>query len=103
MTFDEAIEHFRNNTDISGTAVFLNDVEDTLKELREEYVPTVEMTKTQYAFITSEYENIVDAVANLSVDNILKENFHQNFWKPLTQREVVIAWLHPETIKVVDV
>jgi len=45
MTFDEALEHFRNNTDISGTAVFLDDVEDTLKELREEYAPTVEMTK----------------------------------------------------------
>ena len=47
MTFDEAIEHFRNNTDISGTAVFLDDVEDTLKELREEYAPTIEMTKEQ--------------------------------------------------------
>jgi len=45
MTFDEALEYFRNNTDISGTAVFLDDVEDTLKELREEYAPTVEMTK----------------------------------------------------------
>ncbi|HBP98119.1 hypothetical protein [Leuconostoc lactis] len=104
MTFDEAIEHFRNNTDISGTAVFLDDVEDTLKELQEEYAPTIEMTKTQYVFITSEYEqkNIVDAVANLTVDDILKENFHQSFWKPLTQNEVVQAWLHPETIKVVD-
>lgn len=111
MTFDEAIEELRlaipekfyNPTmhDIVGMLEAQNKV---INLLRDEYAPTVEMTKTQYSFITSEYEqkNVVDAVANLTVDYILKENFHQSFWKPLTQNEVVQAWLHPETIKVVD-
>lgn len=105
MTFDEAIENinvlsaFSTVYGISPTVV-----RDIISKLKDEYAPTVEMTKRQYAFITSEYEreNVVDAVANLTVDDILKENFHAKFWEPLTQREVVQAWLHSETIKVVD-
>ncbi|WP_420062900.1 hypothetical protein [Leuconostoc lactis] len=111
MKFDEAIEELRlaipekfYSPTMHDIAVMLEAQTKVINLLREEYAPTVEMTKTQYVFITSEYEqeNIVDAVANLSVDDILKENFHANFWEPLTQREVVQAWLHPETIKVVD-
>lgn len=102
MTFDELIEKLEKH-DI--TKMFNSyTVIDIVKQLQHEYAPPVEMTKTQYVFITSEYEqeNIVDAVANLSVDDILKENFHAKFWEPLTQREVVQAWLHPETIKIGD-
>lgn len=111
MTFDEAIEELRlaipekfYSPTMHDVAVMLEAQTKVINLLREEYAPTVEMTKTQYVFITSEYEqeNIVDAVANLSVDNILRENFHQSFWKPLTQNEVVQAWLHPETIKIVE-
>lgn len=107
LTFDEAIDEVRsheNTYDETSGTIQTFSVLDMIDELREEYAQTVEMTKTQYAFITSDYEreNIVDAVANLSVDNILRENFHASFWYPLTQREVVQAWLHPETIKIVD-
>lgn len=113
MTFDEAIKYAKGNYFVQSYSVDehellnvldLDDVIDILENLKQEYAPTVEMTKRQYVFITSEYEreNIVDAVANLTVDDILKENFHAKFWEPLTQREVVQAWLHPETIKLLD-
>lgn len=112
-TFDEAIKYAKENAfvrsyDVDENELFdvlyLDDVIEILENLKQEYAPTVEMTKGQYAFITSEYEreNVVDAVANLTVDDFLRENFDEKFWEPLTQREVVQAWLHPETIKVAD-
>ena len=103
MTFDEALEqvyYIINYCDGNESDQWY----ELLDDLRQEYAPTIEMTKRQYDFIAADYEreNIVDAVANLSSDNILRENFHVSFWEPLTQREVVSAWLHPETIKIVD-
>ncbi|MDC2804809.1 hypothetical protein [Leuconostoc suionicum] len=98
MTFDEAIEHFRNNTDISGTAVFLDDVEDILKELREEYAPTIIMTNEQYKGLLFKGKG--------------RETPHKNFVflhevQKLNDRYISItslmnAFAHPETIKVVD-
>lgn len=105
MTFDEAIEHFRNNTDISGTAVFLDDVEDTLKELREEYAPTVEMTKEQYQqFI--DFRKRTDSVQTHAVTLHDKKTKYPEFLNDLVGgvygRLFLQAWLHPETIKIVD-
>jgi len=104
MKFDEAIEKLLNNEEYAAYGLSVDDVITLIEYLKQEYAPTVEMTKGQYAFITSEYEreNVVDAVANLTVDDFLRENFDAKFWEPLTQREVVQAWLNPETIKVVD-
>lgn len=112
MNFDEAIKYVKENSFIQSyedvydynLVTDFDDVIELLEKLRQEYAPRIEMTKTQYSFITSEYEqkNVVDAVANLTVDNILKEHFHQSFWEPLTEKQVVQAWLHPETIVVTD-
>lgn len=104
MTFDELIEKILNNEDYNAYGLSVDDVITLIEVLRLEYAPTVEMTKRQHAFITSEYEqeNIVDAVANLTVDDFLRENFHEKFWEPLTQREVVQAWLHPDDIQIID-
>lgn len=98
LTFDEALDQLEPRT------IWSSEMRDLLEQLRQEYAPTIEMTKSQYNFIATDYEreNIVDTVANLSVDDILREKFHASFWYPLTQREVVQAWLHPETIKIVD-
>ena len=97
-TFDEALDELEPRTIWSG------EMRDLLEQLRETYAPAVEMTKNQYLFITGEYEkeSIVESVANLTVDDIIKEKFHSNFWAPLSEKQVVQAWLHPETIKVVD-
>lgn len=107
MTFDETtakVGTYLKNNDLSNSDNNDRFFYVILNELRQEYAPTVEMTKRQYDFITSDYEReyIIDAVANLSVDDILRERFDVSFWEPLTQREVVQAWLHPETIVVID-
>ena len=98
MTFDEALNELEPRT------IWSSEMRDLLEQLRETYVPTIEMTKNQYLFITSEYEkeSVVDAVANLTADDIIKEEFRSNFWSPLSEKQVVQAWLHPETIKVVE-
>lgn len=98
MTFDEALNELEPRT------IWSSEMRDLLEQLRAEYAPTIEMTENQYWFITSEYEkeSVVEAVANLTVDDIIKEKFHSNFWAPLSEKQVVQAWLHPETIKVVD-
>lgn len=93
MTFDESIEHFKNNTDISGTAVFLDDVEDTLKELRDEYAPIIEMTPTEYKIFKSAK---IDEDSADWLDEISWGKVDYNYPKFMQ------AWLHPETIKVVD-
>ena len=98
ITFDEALEQLEPRT------IWSSVMRDLLEQLRATYAPTIEMTKNQYLFITSEYEkeSVVEAVANLTVDDIIKEKFHSNFWEPLSEKQVVKAWLYPETIKVVD-
>ena len=100
MTFDEALKELDECTDDFDAV----DATQLVKKLRATYAPTIEMTKNQYLFITSEYEkeSVVDAVANLTADNIIKEEFHSNFWSPLSEKQVVQAWLHPEMIKVVE-
>lgn len=94
MTFDEAIEHFRNNTDISGTAVLLDDVEDTLKELREEYAPTVEMTSGNKATFMQDGDSLSKLLTGYYGFDVL-------YWGDFSERKVAQAWLHPETIKVI--
>ncbi|WP_273707610.1 hypothetical protein [Leuconostoc mesenteroides] len=106
MTFDEAIEHFRNNTDISGTAVFLNDVEDTLKELREEYAPTVEMTKKQYNTFKWHKDNLdfsacLGTFQNYNGETRMGIKF-DDLKGELSDEDIMQAWLHPETIKIDD-
>ncbi|WP_288572215.1 hypothetical protein [uncultured Weissella sp.] len=108
MTFDEALEAIDEKSDeqewFSNLIINTSIAKDIVIKLADTYAPTIEMTKHQYWFITSYYEkeSVVDAVANLTVDDIIKEKFDSNFWSPLSEKEVVQAWLHPETIKVVD-
>lgn len=108
MTFDEALKAIDEKSDMEPySGLFLIEIEDAkaiVMKLANTYAPTIEMTKNQYRFITSEYEkeSVVYAVANLTADDIFKETFHSNFWEPLSEKQVVQAWLHPETIKVVE-
>lgn len=74
---------------------------DVIDKLREEYAPNVEMTKKQFNLIEKHPDSIVWAVGSFEEWETW-DDFNDDFWEPLTQREVVQAWLHPETIKVVD-
>ena len=67
LTFNGVLDEMNANQ-VSSEAIRV------MERLRDIYAPTIEMTKNQYLFVNSEYEkeSIVDAVANLTVDDIIK-------------------------------
>ena len=86
MTFDEATKVTRE-----------------FRELLEKYAPTIEMTKGQkddLIFMQQEGYSFVETIAD--VDGGVLIHTFDSYWKPLTQEQLMQAWLHPETIKVVD-
>lgn len=95
MTFDEALYQLEPRT------IWSSEMRDLLEQLRQEYAPTVEMTKKQFNLIEKHPDSIVWAVGSFEEWETW-DDFNDDFWEPLTQREVVQAWLHPETIKAVD-
>lgn len=96
MTFDEAIKKLEEH-DI--TKLFnSHTIIEIVKQLRQEYAPTVEMTSGQA-------KTILDPEEGKNLTTLLTGKtpyFDYLFWEPLTDKQVVQAWLHPETIKVVD-
>lgn len=107
MTFDEARRYLIANFENMN----LESVISVLSSVREEYAPTVEMTKKQYEVWNISLERskkhkgdfiyFIDVLDDESSfqDNVFREKLEYfiNDSKPLMQ-----AWLHPETIKVVD-
>jgi len=106
MNFDEAIKYAKDYSFVQSyeyeydynLVTDLDDVIELLEKLRQEYAPTVEMTKGQAKTILGpeEGKNITD----LLTDEV--PNFDYLFWEPLTDKQVVQAWLNPETIVVTD-
>jgi len=98
MTFDEAIDEVRSheNTydETSGTMQTFS-VLDMIDELREEYAPTIEMTKEQARVFTLYYD---------SKKPFNKSDFEYPdnlFMKSINEKDLMQAWLYPETIKIV--
>lgn len=116
LTFDEAVEEvdelsvlkegqiFEDNTWWNGNSQVVN----LLEELRETYAPIVKMTKEQkrildsyrepglyegdhafYTFYNETHEYRLSLIDTGLFDNI-------------TEKQLMQAWLYPETIKIVD-
>ncbi|WP_260353923.1 hypothetical protein [Leuconostoc falkenbergense] len=76
--------------------------------LRQEYAPTIEMTKTEKNNILSSKKY------GLSFINFYEDVMHQStaikfgtrttpeLYKSFSEEKLMQAWLHPETIKIVD-
>ena len=98
MKFNEAIDEVRSheNTydETSGTMQTFS-VLDMIDELREEYAPTIEMTKEQARVFQLYYDS--ERPFNKSEleypDNL--------FMRPIKEKDIIHAWLHPESIVVV--
>lgn len=73
------------------------DVEAIIYKLRQEYAPMVEMTSGEKATILDEKEGI-----SLSWVLTDSRSFDAMYWGNRSERDIAQAWLHPETIKVVD-
>lgn len=108
MTFDEAIN------ELGARNFGHRDLFEVLKELRETYAPTVEMTKAEKELFTlqkkeleeegkrvNNFEYFVNALTftnelnDHALDRLLDE--YQT-----DSKQLMLAWLHPELIKVVE-
>lgn len=108
MTFDEAIEKIEqlSNFEIGKTTgnirrdlkLELGDVRDLLAELREEYAPTVEMTKVQKDTIISLLDN--SDISKDDWDMMITDDSPE--LPEISYRQAILAYMNLETIKVVD-
>ena len=114
-TFDEAVEELRlaipekfYSPTMHDIAVMLEAQNKVINVLSEEYAPTIEMTKEQLHVLNSYREP--DLYDGDYVFNAFYEDTHtlrlglvnNNLYDNLTEKQLMQAWLHPETIKAVD-
>ncbi|QQE97553.1 hypothetical protein [Leuconostoc citreum] len=108
MTFDDVIKEIYNPLiyqwpSPSGEMVSVAkqkttlELVETIKELKQEYAPTIEMTLGQAKTITDPEQG--DSLLYLLSD--YGPGFDYLFWELLTEKQVAQVWLHPETIKVI--
>lgn len=100
-TFDELEKKLEEALDSIGAPTEasdkIDDAVEIVEQLREEYAPTVEMTSGEKATILDEKEGI-----SLSWVLTDSRSFDAMYWGNRSERDIAQAWLHPETIKVVD-
>ena len=99
MTFDDKKEELLSKF----TWVPIAEIEKAFFELKKEYEPTIEMTKEQYTelLITKQdKEPFIRVMSEFEYDTITA-SFDRD-WYPLTEEQLMQAWLHPDTVKVVD-
>lgn len=106
MKFDEAIEKVEHlaNFEVGKTTGYirrdfkleLGDVRDLLTELREEYAPTVEMTKHQKFVFMRLHENKKPVFVD--IDTV----YNTPEFASIDTDLLILSWFHPEIIKVVD-
>ena len=98
MTFDDAITNFEQEANEYNGLVPMETVYELILDLKEDYAPTIEMTKSQKDLILRNQDE--DKLYEIMGDG---EGYYFNaeYWGNLEPHEVASAYLHPETIKVV--
>jgi len=106
MKFDDAVQIIDGITMISGDFGVSQDVaKRIIEDLREEYTPTIEMTKNDRDILLYNLQNYPFDVFAESIALSDKEKFGlpaNKEFKGLSIEDLMQAWLHPETIKIVD-
>lgn len=98
MTFDEAtakVGTYLKNNDLSNSDNNDRFFYIILNDLRKEYAPTVEMTSGNKATFIQEGDSLSKLLTGYF-------GFDALYWGDVSERKVAQAWLHPETIKIVD-
>ena len=104
MTFDEVLDEMNADQEPSESIRFM-------ERLRDIYAPTIEMTQAQYDIFNSALAASKEGENDFIyfIDNLdTQSHFYGDiFGKELSvfindSRYLMQAWLHPETIKVVD-
>ncbi|MFL2019638.1 hypothetical protein [Weissella hellenica] len=113
MTFDEVVEIILGNTlgvdasDEPGKKDFIikDDMVATgrealtylINELKDNYAPTIEMTQEQYNY----FKWLRDTNDSL-FQAFLTVSYNENELSLFSELDLTQAWLHPETVEVVD-
>ena len=104
MTFDEVLDEMNADQEPSESIRFM-------ERLRDIYAPTIEMTQAQYdifdSALAASKENENDFIYFIDDLDTQSHFYGDIFGKELSvfindSRYLMQAWLHPETIKVVD-
>lgn len=101
MTFNEALDQLEPRT------IWSSEMRDLLEQLRQEYAPTVEMTKedrnTLYYYLeNSTFFSLIERKHAIIEAEMLSITEGINEFLDLSDEDLMQAWLHPETIKIVD-
>lgn len=102
MTFDESeakVGTYLKNNDLNNSDDNDRFFYIILNDLRQEYAPTVEMTKEQHRAILEAKKG--DLLYEIMGDDF-GYYFDSLYWNDLEPHEVAQAYLHPETIKIVN-
>ena len=99
MTFEEIIEKLKKHdiTKLFNSYTVIKIIED----LRKEYVPKIEMTKEQkdtLIYIKKEGLSFVDTITDTDGGVLIHE--FDSYWLPLTEEQLMRAWVYPKSIKV---
>lgn len=100
MTFDEALDKSRVLSMDGTKQIYSDDVIKLINELRQEYAPTVEMTDAQYKILVRARNNAVNRVDKVGLLEFMSACSLLNL--EIDHLSLMQAWLHPETIKVVE-
>lgn len=95
MTFDEAYEELKNN--VKYKKINADVINYIFNKLREEYAPTVEMT----TFERTDAVGLLDFKRD-ELTFVVGSNGDETPLLDTLPKEYFSAWLHPETIKIVD-
>jgi len=111
MTFYDAINevnsHDNTYDETSGTMQTFSVIE-LIEDLQKEYAPTIEMNKEQKRILDNYREpNLYDGdyAFNAFYDDTHGRRLSlrdTDFFDNITEKQLMQAWLYPETIKVVD-
>lgn len=105
MTFDEALDKSRVLSMDGTQQIYSDDVIGLINELREEYAPTVEMTKDKF----NQLNGLVHTVGEEFEENELPDDGSVKITDKMIELEDGFVLLkdlnviiHPEAIKIVD-
>lgn len=106
MTFDEMIKKVLNNENYNTDGLSVDDVITLIEVLRLEYAPTVEMTKEdinnfRFYLENSNFFSLIERNHAVIESEMLGITEGVNEFLDLSDEDLMQAWLHLETIKVV--
>lgn len=97
MTFDETIEKFEQEANEYNGLVPMETIYELILDLKEEYAPTIEMTKQQRDIIIGLLDE--SDISRDDWNNMINDDSPE--LPKISYRQAIMAYMNPETIKAV--